>query len=144
MGVQVDGTFYDDYYFAPHFQQAGYTVGVFGKHLNGDNPNCPPPGVDVWLANGGGNYWSPQFAWATSGGTSQSVQFNNCSDLGGPCYSTTVIADTALNWLQRLNDTKTTHQEAPRKPFFAYVAFKAPHIQDGPGWPVPLPEKQYV
>ena len=26
-----------------------------------------------------------------------------------------------------------------RKPFFAFVSVKAPHIQDGPGWPVPYP-----
>lgn len=62
-----DSAFYDQYYFAPHLQQAGYTVGIFGKHLNNYNPACPPPGVDRWLANGGGNYFSPQFSWASAG-----------------------------------------------------------------------------
>ena len=27
---------------------------------------------------------------------------------------------------------------AADEPFFAYIAPKAPHIQDGPGWPVAL------
>jgi len=30
--------FYPKWYFAPHLQQAGYTVGIFGKHLNNANP----------------------------------------------------------------------------------------------------------
>ena len=38
MGVDVAAdnstAFYADYYFAPYFHDAGYTVGVFGKHLN--------------------------------------------------------------------------------------------------------------
>ena len=28
------------------------------------NPMCPPPGVDKWFANGGGNYFSPAFSVA--------------------------------------------------------------------------------
>jgi flavin-dependent dehydrogenase len=51
-------------YFAKHLQQAGYTVGVFGKHLNSGNPACPPAGVDRWLVNDGGDYFAPQFACA--------------------------------------------------------------------------------
>ena len=28
------------------------------------SPKCPPPGVDKWFANGGGNYFSPAFSVA--------------------------------------------------------------------------------
>ena len=31
------------------------------RYLN-NCPNKPPPGWDVWLANGGGNYFNPAFA----------------------------------------------------------------------------------
>ena len=51
VNVTLDNDFYNDWYFGPHLQQAGYTVGIFGKHLNGMNPACPPPGVDRWFAN---------------------------------------------------------------------------------------------
>ena len=91
---------------------------------------------------------------------------------GDPCYSTTVIGEQAISWLRRLN-ASVADGTAERKPFFAcvlvawllgqtcnvvylgwdwhefrgfcrYVAFKAPHIQDGAGWPVPLVESKYV
>ena len=61
-----------EWYFAPHLQRAGYSVGIFGKHLNdgytANNPACPPIGVDRWFANGGGTYFSPSFNNATAGG----------------------------------------------------------------------------
>jgi hypothetical protein len=37
-----------------------YTVGMFGKYLN-NNPTVPPRGIDAYMTNGGGNYYSPQF-----------------------------------------------------------------------------------
>eukprot|EP01050_Picozoa_sp_SAG11_P015194 SAG11_NODE_1945_length_4019_cov_6.325510_2_plen_170_part_00 len=72
------------WYFAPHLQQAGYTVGVFGKHLNNgytsNNPACPPVGVDRWFANGGGDYYRPSFAWASAGDPKPAhASFSNCS-----------------------------------------------------------------
>ena len=59
------------------------------------------------------------------------VKFNNCS---GPCYSTAVIGNATLDWIRAVRRAGVS---AP--PFFAYVAVKAPHIQDGPGWPVAIP-----
>lgn len=53
VNTSADSGIYDKYYFAPHLQQAGYTVGIFGKHLNNANPVCPPAGVDRFFANGG-------------------------------------------------------------------------------------------
>ena len=40
---------------------SGYTVGMFGKYLN-NVPKFVPPGFDAWLANGGGDYLSPEFS----------------------------------------------------------------------------------
>lgn len=144
MSVKVDSDFdsdfYGDWYFAPHLQRAGYTVGIFGKHLNNANPTCPPPGVDKWLANGGGTYFSPTFSVASAGDAAHStVRFGNCSYNGGSCYSTSVIGNASIAWaLEVLAQPPET-----RKPFFAYVAVKAPHIQDGKGWPITLPAPWY-
>lgn len=120
-------------------QQAGYTVGIFGKHLNNDNPTCPPPGVDRWFANGGGNYYDPTFSWASAGTAASSVQFSNCTYNKGSCYSTSIIGNTSLAWVKEV----LAQPESTRKPFFAYVAVKAPHIQDGAGWPITLPAPWY-
>lgn len=138
VNVSLTNDFYSEWYFGPHLQQAGYTVGIFGKHLNSDNPACPPPGIDRWFANGGGNYFSPSFAWASAGaGPPENVAFNNCTYNDGKCYSTSVIANQSIAWLEEL------HAEKAHKPFFAYIAVKAPHIQDGPGWPITLPAPWY-
>lgn len=131
--------FYSQYYFAPHLQQAGYTVGIFGKHLNNNNPKCPPPGVDRWFANGGGNYFSPTFSWASANTSASNVQFKNCTYNKGSCYSTSVIGNQSLSWIREVFSQPTSI----RKPFFAYIAVKAPHIQDGPGWPITLPAPWY-
>jgi len=136
VGSNLSHPFYKKYYFAQHFQQAGYTIGFFGKHLNGQNTKCPPVGVDRWLINGGGQYINPSFTWAAPGSNSTHVQFNNCTDM--QCYSTTVIGNASLKWITEHLSTKS-----PRKPFFSFVSVKAPHIQDGPGWPVAIPEKKY-
>lgn len=139
MFAQNGNTFYNDWYFGPHLQQAGYTVGIFGKHLNGGNPACPPPGVDRWFANGGGNYNSPTFSDASAGSPADNLKFNNCSYNEGSCYSTSVIGNTSLAWLRAMHSLPASG----RKPYFAYIAVKAPHIQDGPGWPVTLPAPWY-
>ena len=142
----VGGRFYDDYYFAPHLQQAGYTVGIFGKHMNNGNPKCPPPGVDRWMANGGGNYRAPAFSVASAGDHDggHSESWANCSYTNAPgwnndCYSTSVIGNTSIAWIDAVQATEA----ADRKPFFAYIAVKAPHIEDGPGWPVSVPAPWY-
>lgn len=137
--ADLDHPFYSSWYFATHLQQAGYTVGIFGKHLNGRNPTCPPPGVDRWFANGGGDYYNPEFSWASAGTQSSDVQFKNCTYNNGACYSTSVIGNVSLNWIKEV----TAQPEAERKPFFAFIAVKAPHIQDGPGWPTTLPAPWY-
>lgn len=143
MHVNVTGSlghpFYSEWYYAPHLQQAGYTVGMFGKQLNSFNPECPPPGVDRWFANGGGNYFSPSFTWASAGTSPTTVHFANCSYNDGKCYETSVIGNVSLAWMKAV----LSQPAHVRKPFFAYIAVKAPHIQDGPGWPLALPAPWY-
>lgn len=124
------------WYFAPHFQSLNYTVGVFGKHLNSDNPTSPPVGVDRWFVNGGGNYNNPTFSVANVNNVGVEVTFNNCTY--GPCYSTSIIGNETIRWI----DSHHNSSPAP-KPFFAYVAVKSPHIQDGPGFPVAIPAPWY-
>ena len=133
------------FYFAPSLQQAGYTVGIFGKHLNSDGGKSQCyPGLDVWFANGGGNYYSPTFAYATAGTNVTTPTFSNCTygsytEHSG-CYSTSVIANKSLEWLGALHALPA----AQRKPYMAYVAVKAPHIQDGAGFPKTLPAPWYA
>ena len=127
---------YDGGYFASTFAQRGYTVGVFGKHLNYGNPSDAPAGVDRWFVNGGGEYLNPTFTFASAGTSGVEVTFNNCT--GAPCYSTAVIGNATVDWIRAVFRDAAAARVAP-KPFFAYVAVKAPHIQDGPGWPVAIP-----
>lgn len=50
-----------------------------------------------------------------------------------------MIGNVSLAWMRDV----VSQPEETRKPFFAYIAVKAPHIQDGPGWPVALPAPWY-
>jgi N-acetylglucosamine-6-sulfatase len=43
-----------------------------------------------------------------------------------------VIANQSIGWINEM------HAAGEKKPYFAYIAVKAPHIQDGAGWPVTL------
>lgn len=139
----LDCPFYEKYYFAQHFADMNYTVGVFGKHLNIDNPVGTPPGVGRWMVNGGGNYLNPSFSWASSGVEPTQVHFNNCTDATGrrkqPCYSTSVIGNASIAWIK-----DHLQSNVSQMPFFAYVSVKAPHLQDGPGFPMAIPAPWYA
>ena len=138
----LDHRFFSEYYFARHFAERNYTVGVFGKHLNTKNPSHPPPGVDRWLVNGGGDFFDPEFDWASAGVEPTRIRFNNCTDAHGehlPCYSTSIIGNSSIAWIR-----DHLHSRSVPKPFFAYVSVKAPHIQDGPGFPVAIPAPWYA
>eukprot|EP00980_Cylindrotheca_fusiformis_P030282 scaffold24620_cov137-Cylindrotheca_fusiformis.AAC.4 len=128
--------FYTEYYFARYFSDLlNYTVGVFGKHLNTKNTRDCPPGVDRWFVNGGGYYLNPSFYWASKGVDPTNVHFDNCTDY--PCYSTSVIGNASIDWIRDHVSTSDA------KPFFAYVSVKAPHLQDGPGFPKAIPAPWY-
>jgi N-acetylglucosamine-6-sulfatase len=114
-------------------EDAGYTVGMFGKYLN----NMPtkdtvgngsqvskgtyvPAGFDAWLGNGGGNYIAPAF-------NTQNISFGGYDLPDGlwhgtkDNYSTSVIGNISIAWI------KHVVAEDPSRPFFAYIAPKAAH-----------------
>eukprot|EP00658_Telonema_sp_P-2_P079456 TRINITY_DN7683_c0_g1_i12.p1 TRINITY_DN7683_c0_g1~~TRINITY_DN7683_c0_g1_i12.p1 ORF type:complete len:451 (+),score=97.42 TRINITY_DN7683_c0_g1_i12:219-1571(+) len=96
-------------------EQAGYSVGMFGKYLN-NVPSTVPPGFDAWLANGGGNYIAPEFntaglSWAGIPDGTWKGSVDN--------YTTSVVGNLSLAWITRKVKDET--------PFFAYIAPKAAH-----------------
>jgi N-acetylglucosamine-6-sulfatase len=57
-----------------------------------------------------------------------------------PCYSTSIIGNASLAWIQRhVRSNNNTH----RHPFFSLISLKAPHLQDGPGFPMSIPAPWY-
>lgn len=138
--------FYQRDYFAKYFEQLDYTVGIFGKHLNNANPtDFLPNGVDEMLINGGGVYNDPTFTVGNRGTTGKSprpVTFNNCTKTTGmPCYSTAIIGNSSLAWIQRHVEKQQPKQK--RRPFLALISVKAPHILDGPDFPLSIPAPWY-
>jgi len=114
-------------------EEAGYTVGMFGKYLN----NMPSPttggpgavtiagttvpaGFDAWLGNGGGDYISPSF-------NAQNITFGDFGIANGMWhgtednYTTSVVGNVSIAWIRHVV------AENPDRPFFAYVAPKAAH-----------------
>ena len=142
--------FYQRDYFARYFAELNYTVGIFGKHLNNYNPeDFMPEGVDTMLMNGGGVYLDPTFTVGVRGTSTspQQVKFDNCTEhTGMPCYSTSIIGNASLAWINRHLQSADSISDKPapkRKPFLAYIAPKAPHLLDGPGFPVSTPAPWY-
>ena len=115
--------------FPMYLAAAGYTVGMFGKHLN-ICPDKMPSGFDRWFANDGGDYIGPNCKfWDNEAvnGTITCDQVQNESGYGAG-YETAVIGNKTVEWLQKVG-TATT-----RKPFMAYIGVKAPHL---PATPAP-------
>jgi hypothetical protein len=77
----------------------------------------PPPGIDAYMTNGGGEYMAPQF---DTKGVSDLAPYHmpdggwtgNRSD-----YTTSVVGNMSLAWLKKV--------AAGPRPFFAYIAPKA-------------------
>ena len=147
--------FYATNYFAQYFQKQNYTVGLFGKHLNNANPTkFIPEGVDTMLINGGGQYINPDFTYGVrnSDNPPSNVHFNNCTSYD--CYTTSIVGNASLAWIQRHlsldnneNNDDQQRQETPssqkKKPFFSLISVKAPHLQDGEGFPISTPAPWY-
>jgi N-acetylglucosamine-6-sulfatase len=136
--MHVDEGKVNNYTFAPALKQAGYTVGMFGKYLN-ECPGTPPIGWDVWLANGGGNYFNPEFAVKNVDGLPDSS--NSKHFPLGANYTTSVVGNYSIEWINKV--------AGKGQPFFAYIAPKAAHdpFQPAPwyadywasGWPLTAP-----
>ena len=142
----VSHPFYDRDYFARFFHEMHYSIGIFGKHLNGENPtNFLPKGVDEMLINGGGTFFDPSFTVATRSALEppRNVAFDNCtSSIGVPCYSTSIVGNASLAWIQR-HVAAGENVDNNKKPFFALISLKAPHIEDGEGFPKATPAPWY-
>ena len=95
-------------------QQGGYQTAIFGKLHFGNNPK----GFDQFkILPGQGNYYNPDFITKDKG----KIRVEG--------YTTDVITDFTLDWLQEERD--------PEKPFFLAFWHKAPHREWLP------PERHY-
>eukprot|EP01051_Picozoa_sp_SAG22_P005307 SAG22_NODE_311_length_12629_cov_20.911891_2_plen_389_part_00 len=124
--------------FAKYLAPAGYTVGLFGKYLNNWDFEVVPPGFSAWAANGGGDYFGPQFQTKNAGAgiPDGSYTFPLVN------YTTSVVGNLSIEFIQKAVASKSG-------PFFAYVAPKATHepfnpapwYRDAwePGWPAHEP-----
>jgi N-acetylglucosamine-6-sulfatase len=94
-------------FFPQCLQQAGYQTAFIGKWHMGHEQDDPRPGFDYWASfKGQGEYFNPVL---NVNGKRQSFQG----------YTTDVLTDQALQWLQTGRDT--------RRPFFLYLSHKAVH-----------------
>ncbi|MCF7837238.1 MAG: sulfatase [Candidatus Marinimicrobia bacterium] len=92
-------------------QGAGYQTALFGKWHLGEGPRHNPTGFDEWaVLPGQGFYHNPTFIFpdGAGGGVKRTV----------PGYTTDLIADMCLDWLDRRD---------PAKPFCLLCHHKAPH-----------------
>jgi arylsulfatase A-like enzyme len=113
--------------FPMYLTAAGYTVGMFGKHLN-QCPSTMPAGFDRWFANDGGNYVGPNckfFDNEAPGGSITCEQVQNQSGYGAG-YETSVIGNKTVEWIKKVGSGAST------KPFMAYVGVHAPHLPSTP------------
>jgi|TARA_R110000868_G_scaffold276646_3_gene536353 arylsulfatase A-like enzyme len=94
---------------AKHLQQGGYQTSVIGKwHLKKE-----PSGFDYYcVLPGQGRYWDPILK------TKENWEDYNEGGISHPGFSTDVIADMAIDWIDNRDKTK---------PFMAMCHFKATH-----------------
>jgi len=112
-GMHVNYTLVNNNTFAKVFKEHGYTVGLFGKYVN-EMPSEVPPGFDAWLANGGGNYISPEFMTQNIDGLPDGSWKGTTEN-----YTTAVVGNTSIAWIKKV--------AGQGKPFVAYIAPKAAH-----------------
>eukprot|EP00966_Prymnesium_polylepis_P159344 3682627-Prymnesium_polylepis.1 len=92
---------------------------MFGKFLN-NVPDWSEParGFGAWMANGGGDYISPEFG-------TKNLAFAGIKDgsvhLGKDNYTTAVVGNVSNQWIRHVVASE------PENPFFAYIAPKAAH-----------------
>jgi len=107
-------------FFPQTLQKAGYQTAFVGKWHMGHAHDEPRPGFDHWVSfKGQGSYFDP-----TLNINKRRQRFKG--------YTTDVLTDQALAWLQKGRDTK--------RPFFLYLSFKAVHY---PFQPAPRHHGRY-
>ena len=123
--MHIDETKVNNQTFARYLHEAGYTVGMFGKYLN-SNPRVAPLGIDAYMTNGGGTYYSPQFD--TTGVADLAPHFMKDGGWQGNAteYTTAVVGNTSLSWIKKVAKvmTQTRHAHAART--FAHSSGKMP------------------
>ena len=98
-----------------------YKVGIFGKHLNTENPTTfLPPGVHTMFINGGGDYIDPVFTYGvrlkSSNSSDDSEDHDSVDGVDDDGdhdskkihietkqyfgYSTSIIGNTSLSWIE--------------------------------------------
>ena len=77
-------------------EEAGYTVGMFGKYLN-NVPNYVPVGFDAWLANGGGDYIAPAFSTFNAGPGIPDGHWHGTADN----YTTAVVGNLSIHFIRQ-------------------------------------------
>jgi N-acetylglucosamine-6-sulfatase len=93
-------------YFPEYLQSAGYETAFFGKWHMGEDSDAPRKGFNYWAAfRGQGEYFDP-------------VLNINGERKAFKGYNTDILTDLAVDWLKQPHD----------KPFFIYLAYKAPHF----------------
>jgi N-acetylglucosamine-6-sulfatase len=107
-------------FFPQYLQQAGYQTAFVGKWHMGHEDDDPRPGFDHWTSfRGQGVYFDPELNI-----NGQRRRFQG--------YTTDVLADQALQWLEQQRDRQ--------RPFFLYLSFKAVHY---PFQPAPRNHGRY-
>jgi N-acetylglucosamine-6-sulfatase len=114
---------------ATRLDAAGYRTALFGKYLNGYKQTTGKPlGWDRWFAHvNDDHYYDYQI---NDDGTTRHYGSTSAD------YETDVIADHAKTFIGT--------SASAGVPFFAYVAPKAPHNEEGQGKPVPAPRDRHV
>ena len=95
-----------------YLSDAGYTTGIIGKYLNSWPIEQNPPYFDRWAIDRGGQYSNPSF---NVDGTVRTLRG----------YSTNIIARRAVDVLR-------SFEQEDSRPWFLYVAPKAPHLPATP------------
>ncbi len=117
---------------AEYLRQAGYTTGIFGKWHLGDNYpfRASDQGFDESLVFRGGGLGQPgdvdNFG-AAQDGYFDPVLYRNNTPVKTRGYCSDVYTDAAIEFVEQHHD----------KPFFAYLAFNAPHD------PLHVPDSYY-
>lgn len=89
--------------FAKHLsEQAGYTVGMFGKYQN-VMPKNVPVGFDAWLGNGGGSYIAPSFITKNIDGIPDGHWKGTEKN-----YTTSVVGNVSIAWIRKVAKKEET------------------------------------